>query len=179
MPEAKDGSKPKKRGMTGSASPGATEVRQNAFCTAFALSGSYTRSCKALGIGASTFFDWKVKDLYGFRAKLEKATEEFADNLHYLALDTVKNQKPSDNPALKIFMLKAWHPRYKAVDTSVTDDVGKEVMAELKKALRSEKPVLKLPSEEPRDDSNQVIEQANQILASKTNDSSPNAGKTE
>ena len=154
-------------------------AHQNTFCTAFALTGSVAKSCEAAGVKPNTYYKWKTVDLHGFRGKLEAAQEEFGDFIHYLALDTVKNQKPSDNPALKIFMLKAWHPRYKAVDTSVTDDVGKEVMAELKKALRSEKPVLKLPSEGPRDDSNQVIEQANQILASKTNDSSPDAGKTE
>ena len=165
-------------GKTGSSDPKITIAKQNTFLTVFALTGSMTKAAAAIDVPPTNAYKWKQNDVYGFREKLEKATAEFADNLHYLALDTVNNQKPSDNPALKIFMLKAWHPRYKAVDTSVTDDVGKEVMAALKRAMRSEKDAPKKPATK-RDDSNQVIEQANQILASKTNDSSPNAGKTE
>ena len=160
----------------GSNTPETTMANQNAFCSAFSLIGSVTRACDAINLSKQTYYAWKRNDTYGFRAKLERSQEEFGEYIHSLALDAVKNQKPSDNPALKIFMLKAWHPRYKAVDTSVTDDVGKEVMAELKKAFRSEKPEAK-KKEDPVDEEHQVIEQANQILASKTNDSSPDRDK--
>lgn len=165
-------------GKTGSSDPKITIAKQNTFCTVFALTGSVNKSVAAIDVNPTNFYKWKQHDIYGFRDKLDKATEEFADNLHYLALDTVNNQKPSDNPALKIFMLKAWHPRYKAVDTSVTDDVGKEVMVELKKALREEKSKPPKP-EDPVDEESLVQEQVNRILESKTNASSPDRDKTE
>lgn len=165
-------------GKTGSSDPKITIAKQNTFLTVFALTGSMTKAAAAIDVNPTNAYKWKQNDVYGFRDKLEKATAEFADNLHYLALDTVNNQKPSDNPALKIFMLKAWHPRYKAVDTSVTDDVGKEVMSELKKALREEKSKPPKP-EEPIDEKSLVQEQVNRILESKTNDSSTDPDKTE
>ena len=147
-------------------------AHQNTFCTAFALTGSVAKSCEAAGVKPNTYYKWKTVDLHGFREKLEAAQEEFGDFIHYLALDTVKNQKPSDNPALKIFMLKAWHSRYKAVDTSVTDDVGKEVMAELKKAMKSEKTVESKPVKEDISEEKQAIEEASRLLASKSNGNS-------
>ena len=155
-----------------------TIARQKAFCDALSMTGSITNACASIGLSVETYYTWKKRDTAGFRAKLEDSGNEFGDYLHYMALDTVRNQKPSDNPALKIFMLKAWHSRYKAVDTSVTDDVGKEVMSELKKALREEKSKPSKP-EEPIDGKSLVEEQVNRILESKTNDSSPDRDKAE
>ena len=51
-------------------------------------------------------FEWIKTDYLGFKDRLGAADEAFLGDLENLALNRVRQQKPSDNPTLLIMLLK-------------------------------------------------------------------------
>ena len=118
-----------------STTPDCVAHRQEIFFNVYNECGSITKACNAIGLNADTVTNWKKRDSNGFLTRFENASFEFAESLQDMALDRVKQQKPSDNPTLLIAMLNANHPKYRPLSGN-TDEVTRDVMMEMRKTLK-------------------------------------------
>ena len=114
----------------------------------------------------NTVWSWQKNDIHGFAKKYEKGKEEFREYLQDIAVDRVKDQKPNDNPVLLITLLNAhWPEKYRPGSTGA-DNAAKEIMSEWKKWVKQSKKTTP-PADEEKSDSQQAVEEAQQILARK------------
>ena len=156
-----------------------TKARQDAFLGAFGLTGTIRKAAQESGVPRFTVYSWRRNDTQGFRTRLVEAQEAFGDYLEDLALERIKNQKPSDNPILLITFLNANKPEKYRRDALYADNAGKEIMAELKKLRketsrsstgRGSKRAAPTEESEAETDQKQAVEVAQQILARKHGD---------
>ena len=156
-----------------------TKANQKAFLAAFSISGTIRTAADSIDISRFTVDTWRKKDIHGFRALFQEAQEAFGDYLEDIALERIKNQKPSDNPILLITFLNANKPEKYRRDALYADNAGKEIMAELKKLRketsrsstgRGSKRTAPTEESEAETDQKQAVEEAQQILARKHGD---------
>jgi phage terminase small subunit len=111
-------------------------VNQQRFFEEYVKCGSLTDSAQLAGIKRSTVKGWYNKDTQGFKGKYAEAKEEYREYLQTLALERIKQQKPSDNPVLLITMLNAeWPEKYRR-DSKIESDGVKDMMNEWKEWVK-------------------------------------------
>ena len=143
-----------------------TKATQDAFLAAFCITGSVRSAAEAVEVSRNTVWSWQKNDIHGFAKKYEKGKEEFREYLQDIAVDRVKDQKPNDNPVLLITLLNAhWPEKYRPGSTGA-DNAAKEIMSEWKKWVKQSKKTTS-PADEEKSDSQQAVEEAQQILARK------------
>jgi len=163
--------------MSGS-SEADTKHRQNAFLAAHRLVGTITKAANAVDIPRNTVTTWIFKDKHGFRKKYYESKAEFGEFLEDLALERIKNQKPGDNPMLLIQRLNAEMPSKYRRDASIAEAPAKELMAELRKFFKDyDKKDREAAKENEVSTSSEIeqqqaIQEAQKILARKSNDNS-------
>lgn len=142
-----------------------TKARQDAFLAAYILIGSVKGAAEAVPVPRATVMKWSSNNVLGFKERYIEAQEDFRESLQDMAMDRVKNQKPGDNPVLLITMLNAhWPEKYRRTGY-LADNSAKEIMGEWKKWAKENK---KNSGKEESEDRNNAIEQAERILARKS-----------
>jgi len=142
-----------------------TKARQDAFLAAYILIGSVKGAAEAVPVPRATVMKWSSSNTLGFKERYLEAQEDFRESLQDMAMDRVKNQKPGDNPVLLITMLNAhWPEKYRRTGY-LADNSAKEIMGEWKKWAKENK---KNSGKEVSEDRNNAIEQAERILARKS-----------
>lgn len=140
----------------------AVKARQDLFLKMYEKVGVISRTCNTIGLHMDTVMRWKKDDVLGFRDRFFGAHYVFAESLEELAYDRVQKQKPSDNPTLLIALLNANRPEKYRPQVGSSDEVTRDVMMEMRKALkkmRDEEEVIEVEENEK--------EQLDKLLESK------------
>ena len=116
---------------------GKTKALQTAFLLAYARHGNVTAAAAASRVSTPTVYRWLNLDVLDFRARLDYAREQHADNLEELMIERLAD--PSGNRGsdiLLIFALKAAR-RAKYSDGGAQDDsTARELIRELRALKR-------------------------------------------
>ena len=149
-----------------------TKANQDVFLTAYSLVGALRKAGDGIDLPRATVRSWIHTDSHGFKARFQEAQEVFREFLEDIALERVKNQKPNDNPVLLITLLNANYPEKYRRAAYHTDNAAKEIMGEWKKWVKESKKHAKTKDEVS--DRDNAIEEAEKILAKKSNKDSDN-----
>ena len=154
------------------------EAKQSAFIAAYGECGSIRAACKASNVSRSAVSSWREKNINNFKDKFITANEMFKEYLQDMAVERIKNQKPTDNPVLLITLLNAHYPEKDRRDAHAADSGMKDIMGEWKKWVKdNNKPSKKSPDVTEAESARQnAIDEVEKILSRRKPNDNSNPG---
>ena len=113
-----------------------TWTKQQRFLAAYSERGVATFAARAAGIHLSTPYDWRERDVMGFKARWELARQAFTDALEEKAAEYSLSLKPGQNPTMLLGLLNANLPS-KWKRNATEDDPAREIMVDLRREIRA------------------------------------------
>jgi hypothetical protein len=117
--------------------PKRTLSLQDKYVSAWSKSGTSRQAHQTSGINRVTTYKWNLNDTYGFTARLSDGKQELSDELEEIALDLVRQLKPTNSPLLLLALLNANLPEKYRTNIVGTDDTAKDTLKELR-AIRKQ-----------------------------------------
>ena len=117
--------------------PKRTLSLQDKYLSAWSQSGTSRAAHRTSGINRVTTYKWNLNDTYGFTARLSDGKQELSDELEEIALDLVRQLKPTNSPLLLLALLNANLPEKYRTNVVASDDTAKDTLKELR-AIRKQ-----------------------------------------
>jgi hypothetical protein len=113
--------------------------RQEAFLEAYRKCGKIGKSAQAIGMTRWAVDYWLKKDIFGFKDRIDMAHQDYVESLEE-DMDEVCADRKGNHDILRIFRLKAEHPKKYREETKVLNaDAPFEMLDRLKELARKER----------------------------------------
>jgi hypothetical protein len=118
--------------------PKRTLSLQDKYLEAWARSGTSRAAHRTSGLNRVTTYKWTLNDVYGFAERLKDGKQELSDELEEIALDLVRQLKPTNSPLLLLALLNANLPEKYRTNIVATDETARDTLRELRSIRRQQ-----------------------------------------